>query len=68
MGVVIIRPDIYRLDELTPNALPRMRTSVKRKSDYDTSVPRKSSRPELNSANRLVSSGKQANGQTEGPQ
>ena len=35
-----------RLDELTPNALPRRNGSVKRKSEFDTPMPRKVSRPD----------------------
>jgi hypothetical protein len=40
-----------RLDELTPNTLPRIRnagSSSKRKADFDSPMPRKVSRPEGN--------------------
>jgi hypothetical protein len=40
-----------RLDELTPNTLPRMRTaasSAKRKGDFGSPMPRKVSKPEGN--------------------
>jgi hypothetical protein len=33
-----------RLDELTPNALPRRSGSVKRKADFDSPVPKRASR------------------------
>jgi DNA polymerase alpha subunit B len=34
------------LDELTPNAMPRRNGSTKRKSEFDTPMPRKVSRPD----------------------
>ena len=40
---------LNRLDELTPNALPRRNGSAKRKSDFDTPMPRKISRPDATS-------------------
>jgi DNA polymerase alpha subunit B len=38
-----------RLDELTPNAIPRRNGSIKRKSEFDTPMPRKVSRPDQTS-------------------
>jgi DNA polymerase alpha subunit B len=43
----------FRLDELTPNTLPRLRTtgsSTKRKGDFDSPMPRKVSRPDAKSS------------------
>ena len=42
----MLAADINRLDELTPNALPRRNGSIKRKSEFDTPMPRKVSRPD----------------------
>lgn len=36
-----------RLDELTPNTLSRRNGSVKRKSDFESPMPRKINRPEV---------------------
>lgn len=37
---------MYRLDELTPNAVPRRQFSAKRKNDFESPAAKKVSRPE----------------------
>jgi len=41
------RTDLSRLDELTPNAMPRRQASAKRKADFDSPLPRKVSKPDM---------------------
>lgn len=46
-----------RLDELTPNTLSRRNGTVKRKSDFESPMPRKINRPEIGKTPSKVTNG-----------